>query len=457
LSISPKIFNLHLTATNLEDPLGSVTLETLPVPRGSQILPSPTSLTPLEERWWQWASHDIQNNIVEQRYFGAGREFGPTVFTRDLALSGVLALNRLCPETMWSSLRFDRELRFGVDWRVTVNSSACETTGFPFETTPYDYTEFVTRYRTGDFSRRTDDVVWLWAAQDWLRLNGTDRNDWIWAYETGKRCFSRYYDHFFDSSDGLYRGQPCFVDIMMCGYQATRFQEHPKDAINFFVNHVDNKDDDSLWRFGLFPASLRRSISGKAASTNALYVIGLKALAEMADHLGAHIEASEWLDRAKKLKTSVARTFIRPDGAIAYFKEVCGTLDVRQHALGTALCVLADIVTESEAQQALRYLPINWYGIPLFDPFYTDNPHCYHNHSAWPFVDGIVHFAALHANIDPERTVSRWRALCGRACRDHRGFRELNDTTTGRLIGSGHQLWSAAAYCGSFLVENRGR
>lgn len=440
---------LHLTSSFLSDPLG--TIQRLSTPT-AVAHPVPAGLTELEQFWWNRARIDIESNIVVNRYFGAGREFGPTVFTRDLSLSGVLSLNALYPEIMWQSLRYDRELRDQVGWKVTLGSSAAVTTPLPFEETPLDYDAFVATYHTGEFSRRTDDVVWLWAAIDWLQRHGRSRSDWEWAYATGTRNVSDYYEPFFDPDDGLYRGQACFVDIMMCGYPSQSQPEHPGDATDFQVHHVDRTDDPARWKFGRFPTSLRRSILGKAASTNALYILGFDALARMAAHLNRTEESDSWQNRADALRAAIRREFLRPDRAIRYHKECDGSWNDRQHALGTALCVLADVVTGSEAQQALSRLPVQWGGFPLFDPFYTDNPHIYHNRSTWPFVDGFVCRAMHHVGM--EGSVTLWRALCGRCCRDKRGFRELCDAQSGEPLGSSHQLWSAAAYCGGCLTSN---
>jgi hypothetical protein len=177
-------------------------------------------------------------------------------------------------------------------------------------------------------------------------------------------------------------------------------------------------------------------------------------MAEMANHLGAPEEASEWVSRSKSLKQAIRREFVHPDGKIRFLKEVDGTWNGRQHALGTAFCVLGNVLDETASRQALSALTVRWYGVPLFAPFYEDNPHCYHNHSTWPFVDGFVHLAMLKAGLDRGTALARWKALCGRVCRDEKGFRELNDTLTGRITGSPHQLWSAAAYCGACLESS---
>lgn len=445
---------LELAEDALRDPLGVVQLPDLPEPAGASDLPTtPAGLTPLEARWWQIACADLRANIVEGRYFGAGREFGPTVFTRDIALSAVLALNQLHPELMWQSLKFDRELRFHVGWKVIRTSSAPDIESLPFERTPHDYHSFVAAYRTGDFSRRTDDVVWLWAAHDWLRQNPklATETAWRWVYETGARCFAEFYDHFFDGADGLYRGQSCFVDIMMCGYPSETGEPPPGDASDFFVGHVDDPKDSSRWRFGRRPASLRASIMGKAASTNALYVLGLGALADIAQRFGLSKENETWRHRQDELRTAMRREFFTPGGRVNYRKAESGEVDRRQHALGTALVVLAGVVSHAEAERALDSLPRKWGGVPLFDPFYADNPHVYHNRSAWPFVDALVHKADFL--VRPTETVrARWIALAGRACRDGGGFRELVEAESGRLIGSKHQLWSAAGYCGAILA-----
>lgn len=430
-----------------EDPLGVVNSDSLPPPPGASA--PPEGLSEIDGRLWQWAIHDIQANVIEGTYFGAGGSFGPTVFTRDLAYSGILSLNRLFPELMWSSLRLDRELRFRVDWRVTRASSAPDTTDLPFVRTPFDYQEFVSEYQTGEFSRRSDDVVWLWAAFDWLRWNGGETSDWRWVYETGKACFEKYYEPFFDAADGLYRGQATFVDIMMCGYPSQSHLEHSGDARDFFIGHLDDPEDGTRWNFGRFPASLRRSLMGKCSSTNALYVIGLSVMSEMALRLGERGQSADWAYRRDALVGAARKAFLTPEGGVAFQKGADGESNSRQHSLSAAFFILAEILDRKESSRALMPLPQKFYGVHLFHPFYEDNPHCYHNRSTWPFSDAFVSRAAVHAGQPDAR--HRWRAFTGRSCRDESGFRELTDTETQLLCGSKTQLWSAAAYCGSFL------
>lgn len=399
------------------------------------------------------AQADLDLNVVDGRYFGAGRSFGSTVFTRDLALSGVLALNRLRPREMRESLRFDRELRHAVGWQVIAGSSAVDIPGLPFVDSGLDFDSFLIRHRTNDFSRRSDDVVWIWAYADWILANAAaDVKEWAWLLDQGWRCYDAYYAPFHDPVDGLYRGQSCFLDVMMCGYPAEREAGDPRDAADFRIHHLDGPDDHQRWAPpGLRPASLSSCLLGKAASTNALHLIALAALAEAAGRCGA--DPVPWLERRDRLRSALRSAFLREDGTVLFARSGDGTPIPRQHALATAFAVLSGALDGNEARAALAAYPARPWGSPLFEPFYLDNPHRYHNHSCWPFADAFLGWAQWCASGGDPSTLDRWEAVLAHACDGGAGFRELIDAYDGSRLGSAHQLWSAAGWLGAGLAR----
>ena len=467
ISLPYRFDQLELRNDILVDPLGTV--------RPNDVLVNLSDIRTsgnLLRAWEARALADLDSNTSGE-LLGAGAEFGLFEFTRDVALSGLIAVNRLRPYLMRSSLRHTRLVRAEVGWRCPQNSSALDLSGMPFKPENLDQQAFRFKYRSADLSRRTDDVVWLWAYRDLLDAEptlGGDLREWAWLLETGEVAFAKTYDRLLDPADGLYRGQACFVDIMMCGYPSADPPADARDHSDFFVRHIDGPADGGSdfdpatattdprgqaarpweWRFGRVPASLISCITLKAASTNALYVLGMNALAEAARRVGRPASAARWTERAESLAQRVRETFLLSDGRLAYFKAADGQLEKRLHALGTAFCVLAHVVEDNEARVALDHHPVRWWGVPLFHPFYEDNPHVYHNLSAWPFVDAFFHRARREAFGEAE-DIRRWLALAGRACRDERGFRELTDARTGKLRGSGHQLWSAAGFLGALL------
>ncbi len=407
---------LVLEADRLTDALGTICLSDLPDPQPK----SPARLkdtTPLIERLWRIALSDIESNIVETprgRYLGAGTDFGAWVFVRDIAYAGVLGLNRLYPDLMRSSLEIARQLRTEVGFTVP--------TGYVVEEVDVDWREedvsvraYHHKYLIGPYTRATDDVVWLWCADDLLEEAGTP-DDWRWVYETGKRCFDLFYWPFYDADDGLFHGQASFVDVHFVEYQDTGY---PQD-----------------W-------SISDCVLIKATSTNALYAKGLDVMASASRKLGLDRESEMWASRAAGTREHMRRRLRHPDGTFAYYRDRHGRPAERREALGTALAVLLDVASDEEAVAALKDYPVTDAGVPLFHPFYAGEK-CYHNHSAWPFVDTFF-IKALEVSDGQDRTALN-AALLARTCRGGGTFHELVDLRDKTIRGSSRQLWTAAAF-----------
>jgi len=179
---------LVLEPTRIRDALGVIDLTDLPdvQPRHPA---RATNSTPLIERLWRIALSDVERNIVELpdgAYFDSGASFSHIVFTRDIAYSGVLGLNRLFPDIMLLSLRHTRKLRLELGYLLS-RGHELQGFGIDYEVEDIPYPEFLKKYGTNCYTRRTDDVVWLWAGEDLLRYSGTGEQ-WRWLYEMGKHC-----------------------------------------------------------------------------------------------------------------------------------------------------------------------------------------------------------------------------------------------------------------------------
>jgi hypothetical protein len=269
-------------------------------------------------------------------------------------------------------------------------------------------------YRTNNYVRRTDDVVWLWAAAELVEL--LDDPDYAaWVYETGCEFFRRFYDPFHDESTGLYRGQACFIDIAFPGKHASGY---PMDA-------------------GIAETALVR-----ATSTNCLYVIGMNAQASLAGTLGKAGEAEAWRERASGLAEAIRVHLLDDAGRPIYYLSRSGEPSDRREALGSALTVLSGVLTGDAACRAVDY-PVTPIGVPLIHPFYDDD-RMYHNNSSWPFVDALFLWAAEQATgVDRKGELV---ALLGRTTAPDGTFHELVDMRTGTVCGSSRQLWTAAGY-----------
>lgn len=406
---------LKLSSHSIADALGEIALDELPDLTPHHPLRC-NGATPLIERLWRIAVSDIESNTVEVpegRYFGAGLNFGLTVYTRDISYSGLLGCNRLYPGLMWSSIKHTRDVRARLGFK-TVQGYHVKEIPAPWEVLDMDDKQFRQAYHTNHYARRTDDVVWLWCVED-LIDRGAD-HEWRWVFETGNSFFTQFYDPFFDPADGLYRGQATFVDIHWPWGPSTGYPQE--------------------W-------SIEDCILVKALSTNCLYVKGMEVMARAARACGESEQSEQWKVRAERLRRAIRTELMRPDGTFAYFKDRYSRRDERRDALGSALAVLLGVVSGDDARKALALYPVTDAGVPLFHPFYpVDN--FYHNNTSWPFVDTF--FLKALETCSGEDHTARNAALLARTCRPDGRFHEVVDMRDKAIRGSSKQLWSAAAF-----------
>jgi len=409
--------SLRLAAELVADDLRTIHLRDLPAPvpaNGTRL----SRATPLTQRLWEIALANVESNVVETengRYFGAGTKFGPRVYTRDISFAGVLGLNQLYPGLMKSSLEVTRRLRFKLGLRVS-RGYAVPGIDAKWEELDLEEREYLQQFHSNSYTRRTDDVIWLWAAGD-LFDRHPQLADYAWLYATGERCFREFYDPFFDPADGLYRGQATFVDI------------------HFFTHKT-----------GGYPQSysVQDCVRVKALSLNCLYVRGLEVMSRAARELGRPEEAAVWQARAERLRRAISDRLRNENGQLVYFKGPDGVLQERRDALGLALAVLFDVVTGDDARRQLADYPVTAAGVPLFHPFFDHEARIYHNHAAWPFVDTLF-LTAYEKAFGVDRTAEN-AALLARTCVGNGSFHEVVDLQTKEPKGSGAQLWSAAAF-----------
>ena len=345
--------------------------------------------SPIIAKLWKVALRDIESNIVETdkgTYFGAGANFGAKIYTRDISFAGILGLNDLYPQIMLDSLKVTRDVRLDLKLKVSEEHAIPEIEA-PWEILPIPEKEFFQTIHTNSYTRRTDDVIWLWAAED--LLTKMDSPDWEWLYETGVQSFEVLYDPFFDPSDGLYRGQAAFIDVH---YEQSRKTTGYPDS----------------W-------SMKECVLSKSTSTNCLYYIGLNAMARTAERLGKSAEQAQWQARADALKAAILKELRMEDGTFLYLKEPNGHRMERREAVGTALAVLSGVVQGEDARRAVADYPISEKGVPLLVPFFfnqTINKKAYQNWSSWPFVDTLFlgRKKSPKTGTTPARTWRYWPA-----------------------------------------------
>ncbi|NDV60992.1 sulfatase-like hydrolase/transferase [Puniceicoccales bacterium CK1056] len=427
---------LKLSADAIHDAVGSISLDQLPTPKPQIGVKLKPATTPFTQRMWAIALDDIERNIVltdDIRYFGAGSRYGNRVYTRDIALTGVLGANFFYPKIMKDSLVLTRKIRRELGYKVSQNKDkdhVVEEIKVPWEVIAESDKEIMAKYRTNSYTRRTDDVVWLWAADD-LFTKHPELADWNWLYTVGEEFFKDFYDPWFDSSDGLYRGQPIFQDLTSSAY--------PK--------HLTIAD----------------CVLMKAASTNALYYRGMLAMAHAATMSSQEPEQKvKWLKRAEALKAAFQNEFLLEGGEVTYYKDRYGELSPHQHNLGTAFAVMFGILEGPDAKRAYANYPTHDRGVPLIHPFLPDNKGP-HNAATWPFCSTFFLWGKEVAT--GKSLVDYNAALLGRSLGTKMAekskkiaaneedwdaglgsFHEKIQLPSGLIDGSGHQLWSAAAF-----------
>ncbi|MBN2713068.1 MAG: hypothetical protein JXR97_11655 [Planctomycetes bacterium] len=411
---------LKLTETAVIDELGAISIDDLPdrSPKSSVRLKNPT---PFMEKLWRCALYDVESNIcrIDKGFYfaagGRGKGWNGMVFTRDLGFSGILGLNRLYPQEMYDSIRTTREVRLSIGLRVDREHYHPD---LPFEQEDLSEEEYKQKYGTNPYARRSDDVLWLWWAEDLFSQHFDTEENWTWLYETGNCCFEKLYNPFYNQETGLYKGQSSFVDIAGNGYPES---------------------------FGLHTIKAKRNcLTIESSSTNCLYYKGMKIMASLAKRLGKEEEHGDWERRAEKLRNAIRVKLLHPDGTVSYFKHEDQHLEQRQHCLATAFAVICGVLDGEAARDAVKDYPVAWWGVPLIYPFFP-NGKCYHNNSAWPFCDAFFLRAREKAlGIDES---ARELALLARSCRGDT-FHEWTNFHTKIPSGKSAQLWTIAPFIG---------
>ncbi|MCF8379223.1 MAG: hypothetical protein K9H49_06580 [Bacteroidales bacterium] len=416
---------LVLTADSLSDALGSFGTADLPVQSPNNKARLSGSASPITNKMWNIALHDVEQNLVTNdygTYFAAGRRYTERVYTRDIAFAGILGLNAIYPEEMKRSLEITREVRSALGYKVSAPHVVKEINA-PWEIFSESEKDVMAAFRTNSITRRTDDVVWVWAVQDLFTQN-PGLADWEWLFETGTDYFENYYAPWFDTEDNLYKCQPAFQDIESTGYP------------------------DSL--------DIADCVLMKGTSTNCLYYKAMLSMAEAAEKSGQSVEKIEyWNNRAADLKTAILKELMLPDGTFTYYKVRYGNVMINQHNLGTAFAIIFGIVEGEAAKKAIQDYPVTDRGIPLIHPFLTDNQGP-HNQASWPFCSTFFLWAkeiALKEDFTDYNAALLARTmgtqLAENRDKDWGGFGSFHEKVqlpSGIIDGSGQQLWTSAAY-----------
>jgi hypothetical protein len=423
---------LVLKANSLEDGLGRFETADLPNVNPKSTIGLKPIATPLTKKMWNIALHDVELNLITNdygTYFAAGRRYTDRVYTRDISFAGILGLNAIYPKEMMNSLRVTRKVVSKMGYKVETEEVVKEIDA-PWDAITDDRKQIMAQFKSNSITRRTDDVVWIWAVDD-LFQSHPEVADWNWFYTNGKSNFDTLYAPWYDTTDGLYKGQNTFQDLQSDGYPDGYSQA---DCVLL-----------------------------KSTSTNCLYYKAMLSLANAAQKCNLPAESKSWIKKAEALKKAILKELLLPDGTFTYFKDRNGKVLPNQHNLGTAFAVLFGIVKGEAAKKAIDNYPSNQYGIPLIHPFLGDG-NGDHNAAAWPFCDTF--FLQAKEIADKQDYTGYNAALLARTIgtkfsdkRDKEwggfgSFHEKVPLPSGLISGSGSQLWTSAAFMNVCLRAN---
>jgi len=327
----------------------------------------------------------------------------PYVWTRDMSFAADLAVARLDPQRTRQSLQF--KLSTARDGR-TQGLFVAQDTG-----------------SGGSWPISSDRVVWFLAArhllddpvfaeQVWQALQATLAQDRAMVFEPGI---------------GLYRGETSFLD----------------------------------WREQTYPDWTREDVrfigESFALSTNVLHYQALRLGQQLAAGHGDVALAGQYQQWADALAVQIDARFWRDDAGqyMSYIGEAAHPVPYAKYdLLATALGVLAGVLPEHRARQALANYPASAAGSPVVWPQEGGQP-IYHNRAIWPFVSAYSLRAARQlddaARISAEvLSLMRGAALSGSNMENYELLTQKIHVDEGALSGpvvnSERQLWSVAGY-----------
>jgi hypothetical protein len=415
---------LVLKANSLEDGLGRFETADLPNVTPKNTFTLKPSATPLTKKMWDIALHDVELNLITNdygTYFAAGRRYTDRVYTRDISFAGILGLNALYPKEMMTSLRVTRIVASKMGYKVATEEVVKEIDA-PWEAITDDKKQIMAQFKSNSITRRTDDVVWIWAADD-LFQSHPEVADWNWFYTNGKNNFELFYAPWYDKTDGLYRGQNTFQDLQSEGYPEGYSQA---DCVLI-----------------------------KSTSTNCLYYKAMLSLSNAAQKCNLPEESKVWTNKAESLKKAILKELLLLDGTFTYFKDRNGKVLPNQHNLGTAFAILFGIVKGEAARKAIDNYPSNQYGTPLIHPFLGDGKGD-HNAAAWPFCDtfflqakeiaGNEDYTGYNAALLARTMGTKFSDKRDKEWGGFGSFHEKVPLPSGLISGSGSQLWTSAAF-----------
>ncbi len=347
--------------------------------------PALTSPHVLADALYRLSLEELQELRRSDGALSAGAKW-PGVWTRDVALSTVLALAIVAPDAARTSLLM----------KVDSAGRIIQDTG-----------------TGGSWPVSTDRMTWALAAWEVYAMTG-DRAWLRQAYDIIRRSADADRHAALDASTGMMRGESSFLDW--------REQSYPR------------------W---MQPADIYQS---QALGTNAVHFGAFRVLAAMARALGEPLPV--WDARADAVRRGMAATLWQPElGWHAQFRygRVTLTRSPSAEALGEALALVTGATPAARRARVMSAFPLMPFGTPTFWPFIADVPF-YHNATIWPFVTAYWTWAA--ADAQATAAVEHGLATMTRGTALFLTHKENMVAATGHFEGtalnSDRQLWSIA-------------
>ena len=146
---------LVLTENTLSDGLGAFKVEDLPIVKPNFNINLKKNATPLTQKMWKIALHDVELNLITNdygTYFAAGRRYTDRVYTRDIAFAGILGLNAIYPKEMLNSLRVTRDVVSKMGYKVS-GEEVIKEIDAPWEIIAEDKKEVMATYKSNSITR----------------------------------------------------------------------------------------------------------------------------------------------------------------------------------------------------------------------------------------------------------------------------------------------------------------
>ncbi len=284
-----------------------------------------------------------------------------------------------------------------------------------------------------------DQIIWVIGARELALVTGDTA--WAeWGYRIGLSTLTRLHERCLDVTTGLYRGPAVMADGIT-GYPPELHDLALADE-SFVLEHAATHHIHCL-------------------STNALYVLAMDALADLAEVAGA--DPAPLRRRATDLAGRVRDGFWLADEQRFGYLLVDGRLTREQEGLGLALALLSHVATPEQVQatvggvqHAPKGLSAVWPSFAGFDPDHFGR----HGAALWPMIMGLW-AQAVASTRDGAAFGAELDRLCSLFEGSGNDFLEVYHPVTGVPDGGWQigrqwrsepdQTWSATTLLGTVL------